>query len=153
MRPFQRLEANPKHVMALQFLTTEDVDIPGVTAFVCLLYGFKTSDIVEMAFLRMSDGKGRDLLYSQFISATMRAQPHQKSTIMWKRADETSPSGDANPIDYRWELNQNCFEPDWFQGSSVLESFTSELTSLADAEATSSDEESDEAWSENDEEV
>ena len=51
---------------------------------------------------------------------------------------------------------------DWFQGSSVPESLTSELTSLADAnsaEATSSDEEeseSDEAWSdsdENDEEV
>ena len=57
MRPFQRLEANPKHVMALQSLTTDDVDIPGVTAFVCLLYGFK-------AFMRMSDGKGRDLLAS-----------------------------------------------------------------------------------------
>ena len=81
---------------------------------------------------------------------------------IWKRADETSSAGDASPTDYRWKLSQNCFEPDWFQGSSVPESLTSELTSLADAnsaEATSSDEEeseSDEAWSdsdENDEEV
>ena len=79
---------------------------------------------------------------------------------MWKRADETSPTGDASPTDYGWKLNQNCFEPDWFQGSSVPECLTSEPTSLADAnraEATSSDEEeSDEAWSdsdENDEEV
>ena len=79
---------------------------------------------------------------------------------MWKRADEISPTGDAGPTDYGWKLNQNCFEPDWFQGSSVPESLTSEPTSLADAnsaEATSSDEEeSDEAWSdsdENDEEV
>ena len=57
VRPFQWLEANPKHVTAPQSLTTEDVDIPGVTAFVCLLYGFKTSDIVEArykAFMRMS---------------------------------------------------------------------------------------------------
>ena len=65
--PFQRLEANPKHVMALQSLTTDDVDIPGVTAFVCLLYGFKTSDIIEArykAFMHMSGGKGKDLLAS-----------------------------------------------------------------------------------------
>ena len=59
---FQPLKANPKHVTALQCLTTEDVDIPGVTAFVCLLYGFKTSRY--KAFIRMSDGKGRDLLAS-----------------------------------------------------------------------------------------
>ena len=56
---------------------------------------------------------------------------------------------------YGWKLNQNCFEPDWFQGSSVPESLTSEATSLADAnsaEATSSnEEESDEAWSDSDE--
>ena len=60
VRPFQWLEANPKHVMALQSLTTDDVDIPGVTAFVCLLYGFKTSDIIEArykAFMRMSSGR------------------------------------------------------------------------------------------------
>ena len=48
---------------------------------------------------------------------------------MWKRADETSPTGDASPTDYRWKLSQNCFEPDWFQGNSVPESLTSELTS------------------------
>ena len=84
---------------------------------------------------------------------------------MWKRADETNPTGDASPTDYGWNLNQSCFEPDWFQGSSVPESLTSAPTSPAgaySAEATSSDEEeseSDEAWSdncdsdENDEEV
>ena len=52
---------------------------------------------------------------------------------MWKRADETSHIGDASPTDYGWKLNKNCFEPDWFQGSSVPESLTSEPTSLADA--------------------
>ena len=86
------------------------------------------------------------------------SQPHQKSTIciarMWKRADETSPIGDASPTDYGWKLNQNCFDSKQSLG------LTSEPTSLADAnsaEATSSnEEESDEAWSdsnENDEEV
>ena len=67
VRPFQWLEANPKHVMALQSLPTDEVDIPGVTTFVCLLYGFKTSDIIEArykAFMSMSGGKGKDLLAS-----------------------------------------------------------------------------------------
>ena len=122
--------------------------------------------------MRMSDGKGRDLLASlEKIKINCASLPpcatlpnHIKSYVarMWKRVDETSPTDDASPTDYGWKLNQNCFEPDWFQGSSVPESLTSEPTSLADAnsgEATSSDEEEselDEAWSdsdENDEEV
>ncbi len=41
VRPFQRLEADPEHILALQSLTTEEVDILGVTSFVCLLYGLK----------------------------------------------------------------------------------------------------------------
>ena len=179
VRPFQRLEANPKHVMALQSLTTDDVDIPGVTAFVCLLYGFKTSDIIEArykAFMRMSGGKGKDLLASLKKINCASLPPCAKTLLnhikraqyvarMWKRADETNPTADASPTDYGWNINQNCYEPDWFQGSSVPESLTSAPTSPADAdsaEATSSDEEeseSDEAWSdncdsdENDEEV
>ena len=75
---------------------------------------------------------------------------------MWKRAVETNPTGDASATDYGWKLNQNCFEPDWFQGSPVPESLTSGApTSPADA----SESESDDAWSdncdsdENDEEV
>ena len=28
---------------------------------------------------------------------------------IWKRADETNPTGDASPTDYGWQLNQNCF--------------------------------------------
>ena len=50
VRPFQWLEANPKYVMVLQSFTTDDVDIPPVTDFVCLLYGFKTSDIIEARY-------------------------------------------------------------------------------------------------------
>ncbi len=48
-----------------QSLTTEEVDILGVTSFVCLLYGLITSNITEArykAFMRMSGGKGNDLL-------------------------------------------------------------------------------------------
>ena len=33
VRPFQLLEAEPDHVMAVRSLTAEEVDIPGVTSF------------------------------------------------------------------------------------------------------------------------
>ena len=74
----------------------------------------------------MSDGKGRDLLAS--LKMINCASHHAPKTLlnhikrakyiarMWKRADETNPTGDASPTDYGWKLlNQNCFEPDWFQ--------------------------------------
>ena len=142
------------------------MDIPGVTAFVCLLYGFKTSDIIEgryKAFMSMSGGKGKDLLASLKKINYASLPPCAKTLFnhikraqyvarMWKKAGESNPTGDASPTDYGWKLNQNYFEPDWFRGSSVPESLISAPTSPADAdsaEATSSDKEeseSDEAW-------
>ena len=60
MKPFQRLETDAqKHVMALQFLASVEVDIPAVTSFICTLYGYKTADINEArykAFMGMSGG-------------------------------------------------------------------------------------------------
>ena len=155
--------------MALQSLTTDNVDIPGITSFVCLLYEFETSDIIEArykAFMCMSGSRGKDFLASLKKINSASLPPCAKTLLnhikraqyvarMWKRADETNPISDANPTDYRWKLNQNCFEPDWFQGSLVPESLTSAPTLPVDAdsaEATSSDEvesESDEAWSDN----
>ena len=65
VRPFQLLRAEPDHVMALRSLTTEEVDIPGVTSFVCLLYGFQTSNINEArckAFVCMTGGTRKEPL-------------------------------------------------------------------------------------------
>ena len=42
-------------------------------------------------------------------------------SMMWKRADQTDPTGEANPTDYGWKENNNRLEPDWFQGRSVPE--------------------------------
>ena len=61
LKPFQRLVADisDRHVSALRSLTSIEVDIPGVTSFVCSMYGFTTSDINEArykAFIRMSGG-------------------------------------------------------------------------------------------------
>ena len=47
VKPFQRMETDVSHVMALQSLTPEEVDIEAVTSFLCSLYGFTTSDIDE----------------------------------------------------------------------------------------------------------
>jgi len=174
VRPFQRLEADPDHVMALQSLTTEEVDIPGVTSFVCSLYGFKTPNITEArykAFMRMRGGKGKELLARLKKINCASLPPCTKTLLnhikraqyvarMWKRADETNPTGEASPTDYAWKLNQNCFEPDWFPGSSVPESLTTSTPEDTMGVTSTDDEESDNTWSddsddsdENDEEV
>ena len=60
---------------------------------------------------------------------------------MWKRADETNPTGEVSPTDNGWKLNQNCFEPDWFPGSFVPESLTCTSTPEHYPEVTSTDDE------------
>ena len=119
VRPFQRLEADPDHVKALQSFTTEEVDIQGVTSFVCLLYGFKTANITEArykAFMRMSGGKRKELLarLKKCFSATVYQDTSKRSQYiarMWKRADEKNPTGEASPADYGRKLNQNFLVP------------------------------------------
>ena len=83
LKPFQRLVADISdwHVTALRSLTSIEVDMPGVTSFVCSMYGFTTSDINETrykAFIRMSGG---DEKYP--LDPTMQQnawQPRQKGT-------------------------------------------------------------------------
>ena len=41
--------------------------------------------------------------------------------MMWKRADQTDPTGEARPTDYGWKENNNRLEPDWFPGRYVPE--------------------------------
>ena len=70
-----------------------------------------------------------------------------------KRADQTDPTGGASPTDYGWKFSQNCFEPDWYPGSSVPESLTGPHEDDGDGvEDNSVDEESDNAWSEDSDE-
>ena len=91
----------------------------------CLLYGFKSSNIIEArykAFIRMSGGKGKDLLASLKKINCASLPPCAKTLLnhinhikraqyvarMWKRADETNPTGDASPTDYGCKLNQTA---------------------------------------------
>ena len=65
VRSFQWLEEELDFFMALKSLTSQKVDIPGVTSFFCQLYGFRTSNIMEVrykAFMRVCSGTGRELL-------------------------------------------------------------------------------------------
>ena len=137
LKPFQRLVADisDRHVTALRSLTSDEVTMPGFTSLVCSMYGFTTSDIKEArykAFIRMSGGDekyplatikkincaslppcnktlGNDFKRTQFVS------------MMWKRADQKDPTGEARPSDYGWKENYNRLEPDWFPGRSVPE--------------------------------
>ena len=123
------------HVTALRSLTCDDVDMPGVSSFVCSMYGFTTSDITEArykAFMRMSGGdeKGplatiKKINCASLPSCNKTLGNHVKGaqfvSMMWKRADQTGPTGEANPTDYKWKENNNRLEPDWFPGRSVPE--------------------------------
>ena len=68
---------------------------------------------------------------------------------MWKRADQTYPTGEASPTDDGWKLTQNCLQPDWYPGSSLPESLTHASTDDGDSMGAMStdDEESDNVWS------
>ena len=71
---------------------------------------------------------------------------------IWKRADQMDPTGGASPTDFGWKLTEeNYFEPDWFSRSSVPESLTGSCEE-ENVEATSTDDESDNAWSEDSDE-
>ena len=64
-----------------------------------------------------------------------------------KIADQTDPTGGANPTDFGWKLcEDNYIEPVWFPGSSVPVSLTGSCDE-ENGEATSTDDESNNAWS------
>ena len=132
LKPFQRLVADVsyRHVTALRSLTCDDVDMPGVTSFVCSMYGVTTSDINEARckeFMRMSGGDEKDPLATikkincaSLLPCNKTLGNHVKRaqfvSMMWKRADQTGPTGEANHTDYGWKENNNRVEPDWFPG-------------------------------------
>ncbi len=65
----------------------------------------------------MSSGKGNDLLARLKKINCASLPPCSKTLLnhikraqyvarMWRRADETNPTGEASPTDYGWKLNQ-----------------------------------------------
>ena len=100
--------------MALQSLTDEEVDIPGITAFVCLLMDFEHPISLKQDTRSscVSGGKGQDLQAIlkkiNFVSLPPCANTllnHIKSSICSYNveeltADETSLTGEASPTDY-----------------------------------------------------
>ena len=122
-------------VTTLRSLTADEVDMPAVTSFVCSMYGFTTSDINKArckAFMRMSGGDEKDPLATIKKTNCASLPPCNKIlgnhvkmaqfvSMMWKRDDQTDPTGEASPTDYGWKENNNRLEPDWFPGTSVPE--------------------------------
>ena len=121
-------DVSDRHVTALRSLTSDDVDMPGVrpTSFVCSMYGVTTSDINEArykAFMRMSGGDEKDPLATikkincaSLPTCNKTLGNHVKRaqfvSMMWKRADQTDPTGEANSTDYGWKKNNNRLDPD-----------------------------------------
>lgn len=163
-KPLKKVESNAEYVRALRSLTTDEVNIEGVTLFVCSLYGFTTSDINDArnkAFLRMSTGKGNEAL-AKLKKINWASLPPCAKTLynhikraqyvarIWRSADQTEPTGGESAMDYGWKLSHNCFQLDWFVGSSVPESLVGAPENDCDSGATTStdDHDPDDAWSE-----
>ena len=110
------------------------------------------------SFMRMSGGKKKDPLSDIRKINCASLPPWTTNTLqnhlkrahyvakMWKRADQAHPTSRINPANYGWQLTENCFQPDWFSGSSVPESLTAPLSENTDS--STDEEESDSFWSE-----
>ena len=112
---------------ALRSLTSIEVDKPGVTSFVCSMYGFTTSDINEArykAFIRMRGGDEKYPLATIKKSNCASLPPCNKTlgnhvkraqVVSMNLEDQTDPTGEARPTEYGWKENNNRLEPDSFQ--------------------------------------
>ena len=164
VKPFQRLEAitGDIHVTALRSLTSE-VDMTGVTSFVCALHGFNTSDINEArykAFMRMCGGKQTDS-FARMKKINCASLPPCYETLthhimrtnfvakMWKQADEVNPTDGESPINYGWMKTGDGLQPLWFTGNPVPSSITKTDNGEDGVQVmTEEDEDSDSVWSE-----
>ena len=123
------------HVTALRSLTSIEVDMPGVTSFVCSMYGFTTSDINEArykAFIRMSGGDEKYPLATIKKRNCASLPPCNKTLgnhvkrvqVVSMNLEESQSDGskvEARPTEYGWKENNNRLEPDRFPGRSVPE--------------------------------
>ena len=61
------------------------------------------------------DPKKRILTLPLFPMHQDAGQSHQKGPLcarIWKRADQTDPTGEASTTDYGWNETENCLEHD-----------------------------------------
>ena len=125
VKPFQRLVANPDHTRALISHSSDYVDVPGNTTFVCSLYGFGTSDINEArykSFMRTSKG-GDAAPLAGLKKINCASLPPCSKTLdqhikraqfvakMWKMADKAEPLYGENATDSGWKEIDNSYHP------------------------------------------
>ena len=103
VRSFQWLEEELK----LKSLTSQKVDIPGVTSFFCQLYGFRMVRLLARI---------KKINSSSLPPCTKTLSNHIKRAHyvarMWRRVVHINPTAEASPTDCGWKLTQNCFQPD-----------------------------------------
>ncbi|CAM1331032.1 Uncharacterised protein g10458 [Pycnogonum litorale] len=164
LKPFTRLEEDDDYVTALQSLSSNDVDVKGVTSFVCSIYGFQSADINDArykAFIRMSGGNANQQLANLKKINCASLPPCEKTLVnhirrahyvakIWIRADQACPTEGDNPIDFGWAETDGCFVPVWYNGTQVPDSLTT--NEEIQEEVSSDGDESDNAWSDDSDE-
>ena len=151
----------------MEFITS-DVDITGVTSYVCAHYGSKTTNIdkARYVFKRVSGRKKTERLArpKKIDCAALppclqtRAQHIKRANYgvrIWKNANQIDPTSEEKYTDYGWVNTENGLQLLWFTGSCVPASLTRPSNQAASrattsdntADASSTDDEhSDNAW-------
>ena len=164
--PFSHLEKDKNHVVALRSLCQVSVDWPGITAFVCRVYGFKElHDINEArykSFIKMTRRNGKDVSVKKINCAslppcqrTLREHVTRANYIatMWRLAHTANPTKDIHPLNHGWAENKGHYTLVWYRGAPLPETLTPAEDQVLDDQqgsnstSESGDEEDETPWS------
>ena len=127
--PFTKLENDPDAVAALMSLYSTDVNVTGITKFICKLYGHDGEDINNaryQLFMDMTGGKKSPHKVKKVNCASlppceMSLKHHIKRvnyvSIMWDRATSREPTLGLSPQEYGWVVENEHYQPVWYKGS------------------------------------
>ena len=125
--PFKRLIESTEHIQEMPTLTTNEVDVKGVTSFISL-YGHNTSHINDArynVFIRLTPG-GIQAHTRNMKKINCASLPHVrnlwKSIIqralyvakIWKRCYASDPTDGLEPVNNGWKMIGLNLEADWY---------------------------------------
>ena len=113
--PFERLIESTKHIQEMRTLTSNEVDVKGVTSFICSLYGHNTSHINDArymynVFIKLTRGgiqaHTRNMKKSNCASLPPCQKSVEKHNIqraqyvakIWKRCYASEPTDGLQPV-------------------------------------------------------
>ena len=140
---FKRLIESTEHIQEMRTLTKNEVDVKGVTSFICSLYGHNTSHINDArynVFIRLT--RGAVQAHTRNIKKINCASPPPPpmSEICGKaytarlvcgkdleRCYASDPTDGLEPVNNGWKMIGQNLEPDWYSRKCLLEQLGRDL--------------------------